>query len=219
MKKYSSVLKKTQMFSGVSEEEMSGMLGCLGARMRTYQKGEYVLRQGQHLEDITVLVEGGLLIQKDDYWGNRSILGHISVGEMFGEAYAAPESGPLLNDVVAIEDSAVIFFDVKRILTTCSSACHFHSLVVQNMFFAISEKNRKLVQKLGHMSKRTTRDKLISYLSEEAKRQHSSSFTIPFNRQPLADFLSVDRSAMSNELCRMRDEGLLNFEKNRFELW
>jgi CRP-like cAMP-binding protein len=137
----------------------------------------------------------------------------------FTALYAAPESGPLLNDVVAIEDSAVIFFDVKRILTTCSSACHFHSLVVQNMFFAISEKNRKLVQKLGHMSKRTTRDKLISYLSEEAKRQHSSSFTIPFNRQQLADFLSVDRSAMSNELCRMRDEGLLNFEKNRFELW
>ena len=218
MKKYSSVLKKTQMFSGVSEEELSGMLGCLGARLKTYQKGEYVLRQGQHLEDITVLVEGGLLIQKDDYWGNRSILGHISVGEMFGEAYVAPESCPLLNDVVAIEDSAVIFFDVKRILTTCSSACHFHSLVVQNMFFAISEKNRKLVQKLGHMSKRTTREKLISYLSEEAKRQHSSSFTIPFNRQQLADFLSVDRSAMSNELCRMRDEGLLNFEKNRFEL-
>ena len=218
MKKYSSVLKKTQMFSGVSEKELSGMLGCLGARLKTYQKGEYVLRQGQHLEDITVLVEGGLLIQKDDYWGNRSILGHISVGEMFGEAYVAPESGPLLNDVVAIEDSAVIFFDVKRILTTCSSACHFHSLVVQNMFFAISEKNRKLVQKLGHMSKRTTREKLISYLSEEAKRQHSSSFTIPFNRQQLADFLSVDRSAMSNELCRMRDEGLLNFEKNRFEL-
>lgn len=218
MKKYSSVLKKTQMFSGVSEEEMSGMLGCLGARLKTYQKGEYVLRQGQYMEDITVLVEGSLLIQKDDYWGNRSILGHIGVGEMFGEAYVAPESGPLLNDVVAIEDSAVIFFDVKHILTTCSSACHFHSLVVQNLFFAISEKNRQLVQKLGHMSKRTTREKLISYLSEEAKRQHSSSFTIPFNRQQLADFLSVDRSAMSNELCRMRDEGLLHFEKNRFEL-
>lgn len=218
MKKYSSVLKKAKMFSGVGEEELAGMLGCLGARLKTYQKGEYVLRQGQHLEHITVLVEGGLLIQKDDYWGNRSILGHLGVGEMFGEAYVAPESGPLLNDVVAIEDSVVIFFDVKRILTTCSSACHFHSLVVQNLFFAISEKNRQLVQKLGHMSKRTTREKLISYLSEEAKRQHSSSFTIPFNRQQLADFLSVDRSAMSNELCRMRDEGLLHFEKNRFEL-
>ena len=218
MKKYVSVLKRTQLFSGVGDDEIISMLSCLGARLFTYNKGEYVLRQGEHLNDITVLVEGNLHIQKDDYWGNRSILGQIAVGEMFGEAYVAPESGALLNDVVAVDDSSVIFFDVKRIITTCSSACRFHAMVVQNMFFAISEKNRKLVQKLGHMSKRSTREKLISYLSEEAKRHNSSSFTIPFNRQQLADFLSVDRSAMSNELCKMRDEGLLEFEKNQFKL-
>ena len=194
------------------------MLSCLGARLKSYKKGEFVLRQGEHLSDIVVLVEGKLHIQKDDYWGNRSILGLIEVGEMFGEAYVSPESSSLLNDVVAVEDSTAIFFDVKRIITTCPSACRFHSTVVQNMFFAISEKNRKLVQKLEHMSKRTTREKLISYLSEEAGRQNSSSFSIPFNRQQLADFLSVDRSAMSNELCKMRDEGLLEFEKNRFRL-
>ena len=218
MKKYVSVLKRTQLFAGVGDDEIASMLSCLGARLCTYKKGEYVLRQGEHLNDIIVLVDGNLHIQKDDYWGNRSILGQIAVGEMFGEAYVAPESGALLNDVVAVDDSAVIFFDVKRIITTCSSACRFHSMVVQNMFFAISEKNRKLVQKLGHMSKRSTREKLISYLSEEAKRYNSSSFTIPFNRQQLADFLSVDRSAMSNELCKMRDEGLLEFEKNQFRL-
>ena len=218
MKKYIPVLKRTQMFAGVGEEEIISMLSCLGARLMTYKKGEYVLRQGEHLRDITVLVKGNLHIQKDDYWGNRSILGHIAVGEMFGEAYVAPESGPLLNDVVSVEDSDVLFFDVRRIITTCPSACRFHSLVVQNLFFAISEKNRKLVQKLGHMSKRFTRDKLISYLSEEAKRQNSSRFTIPFNRQQLADFLSIDRSAMSNELCKMRDEGLIKFDKNQFEL-
>ena len=137
---------------------------------------------------------------------------------MFGEAYAAPESGALMNDVIATEDSTIIFFDVKKVLTTCPSACHFHSMVVQNMFFAVSDKNRKLVQKLGHMSKRSTREKLISYLSEEAKKQNSSYFTIPFNRQQLADYLSVDRSAMSNELCKMRDDGLLEFEKNNFRL-
>ena len=142
----------------------------------------------------------------------------ISAGEMFGEAYAAPESGPLLNDVVAVEDSAVIFFDIRRVITACSSACRFHAVVIQNLFFAISEKNRKLVQKLGYMSRRSTREKLISYLSEEAKRQGSESFAIPFNRQQLADFLSVDRSAMSNELCKMRNEGLLEFHKNRFRL-
>ncbi|MBQ7839664.1 MAG: Crp/Fnr family transcriptional regulator [Lachnospiraceae bacterium] len=218
MKKYIPVLENTQLFAGVGEAEISAMLGCLQAQKCSYKKGEYVFRQGEQVNNITVLVEGSLHIQRDDYWGNRSIINMIRVGEMFGEAYAAPGSGASLNDVVAVEDSTVLFFDVKRILTVCSSACRFHSMVVQNLFFAISEKNRKLVQKLGHMAKRTTREKLISYLSEEAGRQNSGTFTIPFNRQQLADFLSVDRSAMSNELCKMRDEGLLTFQKNRFTL-
>ncbi|MBO5359583.1 MAG: Crp/Fnr family transcriptional regulator [Clostridia bacterium] len=219
MKNYIHILKRTKLFAGVGDDEISAMLSCLGARLYNYKKGEYVLRQGEHLSDIIVLVEGNLHIQKDDYWGNRSILGQVAVGEMFGEAYVAPESGALLNDVVATENSTVIFFDVRKIITTCSSGCRFHYLIVQNMFFAISDKNRKLVQKLGHMSKRTTREKLISYLSEESKKQNSSSFTIPFNRQQLADFLSVDRSAMSNELCKMRDEGLIAFDKNYFRLF
>ncbi|MBQ3527277.1 MAG: Crp/Fnr family transcriptional regulator [Clostridia bacterium] len=218
MKNYISILKRTSLFSGVAEDDILSMLSCLGARLSSYKKGEYVFCQGEHLRDITVLVEGSLHIQNDDYWGNRSILSTISVGEMLGEAYVAPESGAFPNDVIAMEDSVVIFLDVHRMLTTCSSACRFHAMVVQNMFFTISEKNRRLVQKLGHMSKRTTREKLISYLSEEAKRCKSQSFSIPFNRQQLADFLSVDRSAMSNELCKMRDEGLLEFEKNQFKL-
>lgn len=218
MKQYIPILKQTKLFSGVGDDEISSMLSCLGATLRVYKKGEFVLRQGERLSEIMVLAEGNLHIQSDDYWGNRSILGEICAGEMFGEAYAAPESGALLNDVAAVTDSAVVCFDVKRILTSCSSACRFHTIVVQNLFFAISEKNRKLVQKLGVLSKRSTREKLISYLSEQSKRQNSASFSIPFNRQQLADFLSVDRSAMSNELCKMRDEGLIRFEKNRFVL-
>lgn len=218
MKKYIPILKRTKLFSGVGEDDIASLLSCLGARKKEYKKGEYILREGEHISDIFILVEGKIHIQKDDYWGNRSILSVISVDEMFGEGYAAPESGALLNDVVAVEDSSVIFFDVKRILTTCSSACRFHNMIVQNMFFAISDKNRRLVQKLGHMSGRTTRAKLISYLSEEAKCQGSSTFTVPFNRQQLADYLCVDRSAMSNELCKMRDEGMIKFEKSRFEL-
>ena len=218
MKKYIPILKRTKLFSGVGEDDIASLLSCLGARKKEYKKGEYILREGEHISDIFILVEGKIHIQKDDYWGNRSILSVISVGEMFGEGYATPESGALLNDVVAVEDSSVIFFDVKRILTTCSSACRFHNMILQNMFFAISDKNRNLVQKLGHMSGRTTRAKLISYLSEEATRQGSSAFTVPFNRQQLADYLCVDRSAMSNELCKMRDEGMIKFEKSRFEL-
>lgn len=218
MEQFIPILKRTTLFSGVGGDEIFSMLSCLGASFSVYKKGDFVLRQGERLSNIMVLVEGNLHIQNDDYWGNRSILGEISVGEMFGEAYVTPESGALPNDVVAVADSAVAAFDVKRILTACSSACRFHTIVVQNLFFAISEKNRKLVRKLSVLSKRSTREKLISYLSEEAKKQNSSSFSIPFNRQQLADFLSVDRSAMSNELCKMRDDGLIRFEKNKFTL-
>ncbi len=218
MKKYIETLKRIRLFSGVGEQEISAMLNCLQAKLLTFSKGDYVFREGEHIDCITVLVEGKLLIQHDDFWGNRNIINIIQAGEMFGEAYAAPESSTLLNDVIAEEESIVIFFDIKRILTVCPSACRFHSIVVQNLFFSISEKNRKLVQKIGHMSKRSTRSKLLSYLSEEAKRHNNSRFTIPFTRQQLADFLCVDRSAMSNELCKMRDEGLLQFNKNEFTL-
>ena len=218
MKNYIGILSKTKLFSGVSKEDVESMLGCLNAKLYDYKKGDYVFRQGEHLSNITILVKGSLHIQKDDYWGNRTIVNRVAIGEMFGEAYIAPESGHLLNDVVAVEDSSVIFFDVKRIIMVCSSACRFHTMVVQNLFFSISEKNRKLIQKLGYISNRSTREKLMAYLSEESKKLNSSSFTIPFNRQQLADFLSVDRSAMSNELCKMRNEGLIRFEKNYFEL-
>ena len=218
MKKYIPILRNTQLFSGTSDEDIEAMLGCLQAKLCTYKKGEYVLREGERIERLMMLVKGELHIQRDDYWGNRSIISMVGVGEMFGEAYAAPESGPLMNDVLAVEDSAVIFLDIGKLLTVCPNGCKFHAMAVKNLFFAISEKNRKLVRKLGYMSQRTTREKLIAYLSEEAKRHNSGSFSIPFNRQQLADFLSVDRSAMSNELCRLRNEGLIEFEKNRFRL-
>lgn len=218
MKKYISILKNTQLFSGASDEDIEAMLGCLQAKLCTYNRGEYVMHEGERVERLMMLAEGRLHIQRDDYWGNRSIISTVGEGEMFGEAYCAPESGAIMNDVLAVEDSAVIFLDIGKLLTVCPNGCKFHAMAVKNLFFAISEKNRKLVRKLGYMSKRTTREKLMNYLSDEARRQNSSTFCIPFNRQQLADFLSVDRSAMSNELCRLRDEGLIEFEKNRFRL-
>lgn len=218
MKKYLEILKKTKLFAGISEADLGAMLSCLDAHLKSYQKGETVLHRGESVRHLAVLVEGALHVQSDDYWGNRSIINRIGVGDMFGEAYAADGGEVMLSDVVAVEDSVVAFFDLTRLMTVCSSACEFHAQVIRNLFVIISAKNRALVRKLGHVTQRSTRDKLISYLSEQARLHESSVFAIPFNRQQLADYLSVDRSAMSAELCRMRDEGLLRFEKNRFEL-
>lgn len=218
MTQYCALLSKTTLFSGIPEQEIAAMLPCLKTTVRHVAKGDGVLRRGDRVQWLAVPVQGSLLIQKDDYWGNRHILRRIGVGELFGEAYAAPDSGTLQSDVVAAEDSVLLLFDAACLLTTCSSACRFHAQVVHNLFYAVSAKNRALVQKLGYLSARTTRGKLIAYLSDEAERHSTAAFCIPFNRQQLADYLSVDRSAMSAELCRMRDEGLLRFHKNEFEL-
>lgn len=218
MEPYLQILKRTSLFAGVGEEEIAAMLHCLGTRLHRCPKGSYVLRAGARVSRLAVLVEGRLHLQQDDYWGNRALLHEVAVGEMFGEAYLSPGSGPLPHDVVAVADSVVLSFDLSRVLSVCSSACRFHTLTVKNLFFAISEKNRKLVAKLGYLSSRSTREKLLAYLSDQAQRNQGGDFTIPFNRQQLADFLSVDRSAMSHELAKMRAEGLLDFHKNHFTL-
>ena len=218
MNKYISVLKKSSVFFNISDKEIEVLIGCMQPAVRRYKKGEYIFRHGDSTKNITILLEGSIHIQKDDYWGNRSIINIIEAGDMFAESYALSENSIMLNDAVAVENCTVAFFDTKHMLTSCASSCSFHNKIIQNLFVALAGKNIKLVQKLGHISRRSTREKLISYLSDQAQLSHSGSFSIPFNRQQLADFLSVDRSAMSNELCKMRDEGLLTFHKNSFTL-
>jgi len=194
------------------------LLSCMQAKIKHYAKGEYVFRQGDRVEQITILLSGRIHVQCDDYWGNRTIMNVIHPGEMFGEAYAMQQDTLFLNDAVAMEMCIVAFFDFEKMTTTCSASCVFHHTIIHNLFLAISEKNRKLVQKLEHISKRSTREKLLSYLSEQSRLYGSNCFDIPFNRQQLADFLSVDRSAMSSELSKLKNEGLLDFYKNSFIL-
>ncbi len=215
MKKYLNILKLSKLFAGINEKEIEEMLLRLSAKKRNYCKGEYIYRSGERIATVALLLEGCVLIQREDYWGNLSILNKISEGEIFGEAYAVPSSGAILNNAVASENSTVLFLDLNRILTDTYAV---QTLIMQNLFSALAEKNRILAQKLGHMSQRTTREKLLSYLSEQSQKAGSSVFDIPFNRRQLADFLSVDRSAMSNELCKMRDDGLLLFDRNHFVL-
>lgn len=217
-KDYLHCLEKTKLFEGISETEIESVLGCLSPSVRSYQKGEYIFQRGERITSLAVLLEGSVHIQKEDYWGNLSILKEISEGELFGEVYACLGDEEILYNAVAVKPGTVLFLNIGRVLTVCPSACRFHSRLIQNLLSAIAWKNKALTRKLDHMSRRTTREKLRSYLSEQSLLAGSPSFRIPFNRQQLADFLSVDRSAMSNELCKMRDEGILEFNRNHFVL-
>lgn len=121
MKKYMDILKRSKLFSGVSDEDIVAMFGCLNARCKEYKKGEYIFRQGEYLDNICVLLCGEVHIQTDDYWGNRSIISEVSAGEMFGEAYAVYGSSAVLNDAVATSDCTVAFLNVKKLMTVCPS--------------------------------------------------------------------------------------------------
>ena len=218
MNQYFPILKRTQLFAGVGEESLSAMLSCLGARSCSYQKGEYVLRQGAHLSDILVLVEGELHIQKDDYWGNRSILGHIAAGEMFGEAYAAVPNEPLMVDVVAVEDTVVLFLNLAKMQTTCTHACPHHARISASVTAIIARKSLDLSRRILHVAPKTIRGKVLAYLSDIAERTGENEFDIPFDRQQLADYLGVDRSALSAELSRMQKAGLIETRRSHFVL-
>ncbi len=206
------------LFDGIKEDDRSEMLKCLNAKKKQYKKGSTVLGRGGRTSEMGMVLEGSVHMVKDDFWGNRSILGQASPGQMFGEVYACLPRQGLEVDVVAAEDTEVLFLDVGRILTVCSSACSFHTRLIRNLLTILAEKNLMLTHKMEHMAQKSTRDKVLSYLSLEAEKQGGPEFAIPFNRQQLADYLSVDRSAMSRELSRMKAEGLLDYHRNRFRL-
>lgn len=218
MQQYLPLLQKTALFEGLSPAEIQAMLPCLSARVKTYTRGSYVFSAGDTVESVAILLAGQLHIRQDDYWGRRILVSIVQPGDMFGEAYALPGSGPIFQDAAVTEDSQVLFLDIERLLWPCTSGCDFHGRAMHNLYRAISQRNRHLLQRLFLVSRHSTREKVISYLSQEARRQQSSTLTLPLNRQQLADFLAVDRSALSAELSRMQKDGLITFRKNHFIL-
>lgn len=219
MKEADAILKACPLFLHIADTDLASMLTCLGAVKRSYGKQDFIFHAGQAASQVGIVLTGSVQIIKEDFFGNRSILGMAEPGQLFGEAFSCAEAEKLPVSVVAAEKTEVLFLDYRRIITTCPSACDFHTHLIQNMLGILARKNILLTQKIEHMTKRTTREKLLSYLSAQAVLAGSPSFSIPFNRQELADYLSVDRSAMSLELSRLQKEGLLTCRKNQFTLF
>ena len=218
MKEFFPVLHTAALFSGISDEELAAMLSCLGARIGTFPKGSRLLRAGEAVEEVGLVLAGSVLIVQEDIWGNRSILSKTGPRQTFAEVFACAPGAVLNVSVEAESTMTVMFLHIRRVLGVCPSACSYHSQFIRNLLGELAEKNLRLNEKLTHMGQRTTRAKLMPYFSAEALRRGVYEFDIPFSRQQLADYLGVERSGLSVELGKMRDEGLLDFHKSHFLL-
>lgn len=218
MTQYIPVLKSCPLFRGIEERDLSSMLDCLQARVKTYPKGRAVLTLGSPATVTGVVLKGAVHVCRVDAEGNRTVLAALGPGDLFGEAYACAGTISLPVSVWAERESTVLLLGISKVMTVCSSACAFHQILVKNLMCVLAEKNIFLTGKMEHLAKRTLREKLLSYLGEQAALQEGGSFTVPFDRQGLADYLCTDRSALSRELGRLREEGILDCNKNRFRL-
>ena len=212
-------LCRTPLFRGTSPQEAEEMLGCLGAERRTFSRGQRIYRAGDTVTALGVVLQGRVLIESADLWGNTTVLDSVGPGQIFAETYACCPGEPLMVDVTAAEAAEVLFLRMERVLQVCPNSCAYHSRLIRNLLTLSAQKNLTLSRKILHTSPKTIRGRLLSYLSSQALRSGSRSFTIPFNRQQLADYLNVDRSALSNELSKMQREGLLQTMRNRFFLF
>ena len=211
-------LSQTPLFRGTTPRQVEEMLACLGARQRCFSKGEIIYHVGDVVTALGMVLSGSVLIETDDLWGNTTVLDSVGPGHIFAETYACTQHEPMMVQVEAAEEVTVLFLNIDRVLRMCSQACAHHNQLVGNLLSISAQKNLNLSRKIFHTSSKSIRGRLLSYLSDQAVRRGSRSFSIPFNRQQLADYLNVDRSALSNELGKMGKEGLLRVKKNRFEL-
>ena len=211
-------LTNTQLFRGIDSSDISPLLSCLGAMERTFKKGDIILAEGEPTDQMGVVLSGMALIEHSDVWGNRILLGNAAPGAVFAESYACIPGEPLQISVIASEDTSVLFLNVGKVLTTCTNSCEFHTKLVRNLLTVCAGKSLDLSRRILHSTSKSIRGRLMSYFSECIKKAGSYSFEIPYNREQLASYLGVDRSAMSNELSKMKKEGLIQYHKNHFTI-
>lgn len=218
MENYFSQLEKCSLFYNIEEKEILTMLNCLDFKIIDYPKDSFVFREGQPAEEFGIVLSGSVQIIKEDFEGNRTILGRTEESQLFGEAFACADLPYLPVSVIASEPSTILFLNCRRITGTCAQNCSFHRQIIFNLMKIIASKNLAFQQKIEITSRRTTREKLLAYLNIQAEQHHSRSFTIPYNRQELADYLGVERSAMSAEISKLKKEGILTCTRSDFTL-
>ena len=212
-----TILTECALFRGLRRAQIQDMLPCLSARRSRFRRGQFLLRAGDRASSAGIILSGEAEVLQEDFWGNRNLLAAAGPGELFAEAFACAHAVSPVS-VLCKTDGSVLYLNVRAVFSPCEKACAQHKALSQNLIRVLAEKNMQLNEKAGFLSQRTTREKLLAYLSAQARRAGSASFRIPFDRQQLADYLSVNRSAMSAELSNMQRDGLLRTDRSSFTL-
>ena len=218
MKDFFDILRECPLFDRIGDESLKEMLGCLNAKERSYKKGDAVFAEGDKAKYLGIVLEGSVQLVRVDYYGNRSILANIEPPQLFGEAFACAGLKSLPVDADAAADTKILLLDAQRIARPCGNACPCHGQTILNLLHIVAKKNLVLHQKIEITSKRSTREKLMTYLLLQAKNAKSHTFTVPYDRQELADYLEVDRSGLSAEISKLRNEKVLECRRSTFTL-
>ena len=215
---YYNELKNTKIFSSASEFECQAMMFCFKTRFKTFNKNSYIVSQGDPIEDLVLIVKGGARVEHIDSLGDISIITKMKHGDIYGLESGYAGDTVYKDSVIATEKTLVLFMNKHRVLNPCANRCRRHDIVSKHLMQIVAETNIGLMEKLRHMSKKNIRDKLLSYFNSLSKKAGSNYFELPFNKTELANYLSVDRSAMSTELTKMKEDGLVDYEKKQFHL-
>ena len=209
---------RSPLFAGIDAGDMELMLGCIGYHIGTYRKGEIIAFEEENINHVGVVLTGAVDMIKEDIWGNRTMLVRSYPEDIFGETLACGEDTLSVVTFVAAEDTKVLFLSFCRVMHTCTHACRFHQTLVENMVRLIARKNRELMRKIEVVSKKSLREKILAYLSIQAQSQGKRRFEIPLGRVEWAEYLCADRSALTRELAKMKEEGILDYQRNIFEI-
>ena len=207
-----------RLFQGIEQNNLPVMLGCLGYRMERYKKGDFISMEGEHLENIGLVVKGSVDMIKEDFWGNKTILMRMRQGSVFGETFICGTETLATVSFCAVSDTEVLFLPFRRVMHSCTNACAFHHKLIENMVQLIADKNLELMRKVEVVTKKTLREKILAYLSQQAQLEGGSYFEIPLGRIELAEYLCADRSSLTRELNAMKEEGILDYDRNMFRL-
>ena len=206
------------LFDGIGLQNMDAMLGCTGYHIGTYQKGQVIILEEEQIRHVGIVLSGAVDMVKEDVWGNKTLLARMGKNELFGETFACGDDNRSAVTFVAPETARVLFLPFHRMMHTCTNACAFHQKLVENMVRIIANKNRDLMRKVEIVSKKTLREKILTYLSIQSQIQNSRYFEIPLGRSELAAYLCADRTALARELGNMKADGVIDFDKNMFRI-